>query len=101
MTLGAVRFFRSLAFKSHSQLGFLRLVSLCSISEEILKASGTLEQQDASASYHLVGSNGTKDVTGSTSTLQVLLCCCSSPEPPQKPRQQLLKSRRVKRAEKD
>lgn len=52
---------------------FLRLVSLCSVSEETLKAAGTLEQQDASASYHLVGSNGTRDMTGSTSTLQVLV----------------------------
>lgn len=68
-----MRFFRSLAFRSHPQLGFFRLVSLCSISEETLKTSGTLEQQDASASYHLVGSNGTRDMTGSTSTLQVLL----------------------------
>ncbi|XP_051481757.1 KICSTOR complex protein SZT2 isoform X10 [Apus apus] len=42
------------------------------IREEMLKASGTLEQQDASASYHLVGSNGTRDMTGSTSTLQSL-----------------------------
>ncbi|KAM6262727.1 KICSTOR complex protein SZT2 isoform 7-T7 [Porphyrio hochstetteri] len=42
------------------------------IREETLKASGTLEQQDASASYHLVGSNGTRDMTGSTSTLQSL-----------------------------
>ncbi|KAM6327693.1 KICSTOR complex protein SZT2 isoform 3-T3 [Podargus strigoides] len=42
------------------------------IREETLKASGTLEQQDASASYHLVGSNGTRDTTGSTSTLQSL-----------------------------
>ncbi|XP_017680131.1 PREDICTED: protein SZT2 isoform X6 [Lepidothrix coronata] len=42
------------------------------IREENLKASGTLEQQDASASYHLVGSNGTRDMTGSTSTLQSL-----------------------------
>lgn len=53
---------------------------LCSIPEETLKASGAGEQQDASASYHLVGSNGTRDMTGSTSTLQVLLCCCPSPE---------------------
>ncbi|XP_042661964.1 KICSTOR complex protein SZT2 isoform X2 [Tyto alba] len=42
------------------------------IREETLKASGTLDQQDASASYHLVGSNGTRDMTGSTSTLQSL-----------------------------
>ncbi|XP_064521550.1 KICSTOR complex protein SZT2 isoform X8 [Pseudopipra pipra] len=42
------------------------------IREENLKASGTLEQQGASASYHLVGSNGTRDMTGSTSTLQSL-----------------------------
>ncbi|XP_075615764.1 KICSTOR complex protein SZT2 isoform X3 [Balearica regulorum gibbericeps] len=42
------------------------------IREETLKVSGTLEQQDASASYHLVGSNGTRDMTGSTSTLQSL-----------------------------
>ncbi|KAF4797089.1 Protein SZT2 [Turdus rufiventris] len=42
------------------------------IREETLKTSGTLEQQDASASYHLVGSNGTRDMTGSTSTLQSL-----------------------------
>ncbi|XP_064372150.1 KICSTOR complex protein SZT2 isoform X5 [Dromaius novaehollandiae] len=42
------------------------------IREETLKASGTLEQQDASASYHLAGSNGTRDMTGSTSTLQSL-----------------------------
>ncbi|PKU46462.1 protein szt2 [Limosa lapponica baueri] len=42
------------------------------IREETLKASGTLEQQDASASYHLVGSNGTRDMTSSTSTLQSL-----------------------------
>lgn len=70
-----MRFSRSLAFESRPQLRFLRLVSLCSVSEETLKASGTLEQQDASASYHLVGSNGTRDMTGSTSTLQVLLCC--------------------------
>jgi len=76
---------------------FLRLVSLCSISEETLKASGTLEQQDASASYHLVGSNGTRDMTGSTSTLQVLLCFCPAPEPPLKARRQLLRSRRVSR----
>ncbi|XP_039240679.1 KICSTOR complex protein SZT2 isoform X4 [Pipra filicauda] len=42
------------------------------IREENLKVSGTLEQQGASASYHLVGSNGTRDMTGSTSTLQSL-----------------------------
>ncbi|XP_067157159.1 KICSTOR complex protein SZT2 isoform X2 [Apteryx mantelli] len=42
------------------------------IREETLKASGTLEQQDAPASYHLAGSNGTRDMTGSTSTLQSL-----------------------------
>ncbi|XP_074688336.1 KICSTOR complex protein SZT2 isoform X5 [Strix aluco] len=42
------------------------------IREETLKTSGTLEQQDASASYHLAGSNGTRDMTGSTSTLQSL-----------------------------
>ncbi|XP_030906559.2 KICSTOR complex protein SZT2 isoform X5 [Melopsittacus undulatus] len=42
------------------------------IREESLKASAILEQQDASASYHLVGSNGTRDMTGSTSTLQSL-----------------------------
>ncbi|XP_009956679.1 PREDICTED: protein SZT2, partial [Leptosomus discolor] len=42
------------------------------IREETLKASGTLEQQDASASCHLVGSNGTRDMAGSTSTLQSL-----------------------------
>lgn len=101
MTLEAVSCFGSLAFKPHPQLVFLRLVSLCFISEETLKASGILEQQDASASYHLVGSNGTRDMTGSTSTLQVLLCCCPSPEPPWNARQQLLKSRRVRRAEKD
>lgn len=64
---------------------FLMLISLCPISEETLKASGTLEQQDASASYHLVGSNGTRDMTGSTSTLQVLLqCYCLSLKPPLK-----------------
>lgn len=63
----------------------------------MLKASGTLEQQDASASYHLVGSNGTRDMTGSTSTLQVLVCCCLSPKPPLKARQQLLKSRGINR----
>ncbi|XP_065596339.1 KICSTOR complex protein SZT2 isoform X2 [Cyrtonyx montezumae] len=42
------------------------------IREETSKASGTLEQQDTSASYHHVGSNGTRDMTGSTSTLQSL-----------------------------
>ncbi|XP_051652887.1 KICSTOR complex protein SZT2 isoform X5 [Manacus candei] len=42
------------------------------IREENLKASGTLEQQDTSAFYHVVGSNGTRDMTGSTSTLQSL-----------------------------
>ncbi|XP_066857271.1 KICSTOR complex protein SZT2 isoform X1 [Anser cygnoides] len=64
------------------------------IREETLKASGTVEQQDTSASYHLVGSNGTRDMTGSTSTLQslgntelpeddVTLSDASGPFPPQ------------------
>ncbi|KAM8805626.1 KICSTOR complex protein SZT2 [Eudromia elegans] len=42
------------------------------IREETLKASGTLEQHDASASYNLAGSNGTREMTGSTNTLQSL-----------------------------
>ncbi|XP_052521973.1 KICSTOR complex protein SZT2 isoform X3 [Tympanuchus pallidicinctus] len=42
------------------------------IREETSKTSGTLEQQDTSASYHHAGSNGTRDMTGSTSTLQSL-----------------------------